>query len=408
MSTQENAKGSLLGAILLIAGCCIGAGMLGLPVLSGLAGFVPSLVMFFISWAFMTCTGLLLLEANLWFSKDVSIITIAGHSLGTIGKCIGWTGFLFLFYALMVAYISGSGEMVADFVQGITSYAMAPLTGSILVSILFGICIYLGTGAVDRVNRVLMIGLVVTYIALVFGGIPHIDLSLLEHREWSSSTLVLPAMIISFGFHNLVPTLTTYMHGDRRRLRLAVIVGSSIPLVIYILWEGLILGLIPVEGEGGFRQALSQGDMATQALRAALGSTSVVEIAQTFAFFALITSFLGVALSFVDFLADGLKVKKDAKGKVGLCVLVLLPSFICAAIYPHIFLSALNYAGGFGAVLLFGILPAVMVWNGRYCKHFKTEPMVPGGKLLLVIVILFACFVMGLQAKHLITNLTTA
>ncbi len=47
MQTHPINKNNLLGGILLIAGCCIGAGMLGLPVLSALAGFTPSLFMFF-------------------------------------------------------------------------------------------------------------------------------------------------------------------------------------------------------------------------------------------------------------------------------------------------------------------------------------------------------------------------
>ena len=40
-------SGSVLGGMLLIAGSCIGAGMLGLPILTGLSGLMPSLFMFF-------------------------------------------------------------------------------------------------------------------------------------------------------------------------------------------------------------------------------------------------------------------------------------------------------------------------------------------------------------------------
>lgn len=40
-------RGSVLGGMLLIAGSCIGAGMLGLPIVTGLSGFFPSLAMFF-------------------------------------------------------------------------------------------------------------------------------------------------------------------------------------------------------------------------------------------------------------------------------------------------------------------------------------------------------------------------
>ena len=98
METQISInQGRTLGAILLVAGCCIGAGMLGLPVLSAQAGFVPSMFFFIASWFFMLCTGLLLLEANLWFKEDINVVSLAGHTLGKIGKAVGWIVFLFFF-----------------------------------------------------------------------------------------------------------------------------------------------------------------------------------------------------------------------------------------------------------------------------------------------------------------------
>ncbi len=57
-------SGSVLGGVLLVTGCCIGAGMLGLPVMSALTGFYPTLAMFIVGWLFMAVTGLLLLEVN--------------------------------------------------------------------------------------------------------------------------------------------------------------------------------------------------------------------------------------------------------------------------------------------------------------------------------------------------------
>src|SRR5262245_7947174 len=111
MSKQLSKAGSLPGSILLITGCCIGAGMLGLPVMSALAGFQPSLAMFLLSWLFMTTTALLLLEVNLWFPNEVSIISMADRTLGFAGKAVGWLCFAFLFYALGVAYIAASGDL---------------------------------------------------------------------------------------------------------------------------------------------------------------------------------------------------------------------------------------------------------------------------------------------------------
>lgn len=399
-ASQSQAKsGSVVGAILLISGCCIGAGMLGLPVMSAQAGFKPSLAMFVVSWLFMTTTALLLLEVNLWFSDEVSIISMADRTLGIWGKIVGWLCFAFLFYALGIAYIAGSGELISAFINELGGGQVPHWIGSLIVSILFGAFVYLGTRAVDHFNRILMAGLVVSYILLVFLGAPHVRVEYLKHNDWSLAHIVLPVMIISFGFHNLIPSLKTYLKGDVKRLRLAVICGSSIPLFIYLIWEWLILGLVPVHGEEGFLQIIEEGGMATDVLKSAAGALWVVEIAQYFALFAILTSFLGNSLSFVDFLSDGLGIKKDPKGKLWLCFLVIGPPFLLAFVYPHIFLLALNYAGAFGAVILFGILPALMVWSGRYRKHLGTAPVVPGGKFVLIAIILFALWIILLQLR---------
>lgn len=390
-------KGSLPGAILLVAGCCIGAGMLGLPVLSALSGFEPTIYLFILSWLFMLTTGLLVLEINLWFKDEINIVTMAERTLGLYGKAIAWSIFLFLFYCLMVAYASGSGELFADFVYDITKTSIPAWMGSLLMIVIFAVLIYLGTVAVDHFNRFLVLGLVVSYILLVFLGGSHVNNDYLKHKDWTASVIVIPAMIVSFGFHNLIPSLTTYLNHDAKRLKVALVLGSAIPLVIYLIWEWLLLGLIPVEGDTGFREALNSGDITTRVLRNAVQGNLIVDIAQYFAFFAIVTSFLAVALSFVDFLSDGLHIKKTSKGKVFLCSLALLPPFIFAIVYPKLFLVALNYAGGFGAVILFGLLPAAMVWSGRYKKKLNHAQMVPGGRFTLILVILGSIAIIGLQ-----------
>ncbi|WP_044881342.1 amino acid permease [Neochlamydia sp. EPS4] len=397
-------QGSILGAILLVAGCCIGAGMLGLPVLSAQAGFKPSVIMFIICWIFMLSTGLLLLEANLWFKEDINVVSLADRTLGKMGKAVGWIVFLFLFYSLMVAYVSGSGALFADFFDLFFAIHLPRWVGGLIMSALFGLMIYNGTGTVDKFNRLLMFGLILTYLLIVCIGSSHIDEKLLKHHDWSAAFFVIPAMIVSFGFHNLVPSLTQYLGRDSRRLCIALAMGSFIPLIIYLAWQRLILGIVPLEGEDSLRVACSEGQMATQALKTVVGASWVVDIAQFFAFFAIVTSFLGVALSFVDFLADGFKIPKKSGGKIALCSLALLPPYLFSLIHPGVFLTALNYAGGFGAVIIFGILPALMVWSGRYHKNFKGPQFIAGGKPILLLIILCSVSIIILQLYQTITS----
>jgi len=393
-SNENEHNSSVLGGILLVAGCCIGAGMLGLPVLSAQAGFFPSVVMFVLCWLFMLTTGLLLLEVNLWYGGEVSIVTMAGRTLGRTGKIVSWLVFLSLFYSLMVAYSAASGLLISEFVEMATGYSWHNGWGSFFFCLLFGVVLYLGTGAVDLFNRILMAGLILAYVGLVSVGASHVNTNLLMHYDWSTVTMVIPVIIVSFGFHNLIPSLTTYFHGEIKPLKRTLILGSAIPLIVYVIWEWIILGLVPL---ADFKSVLDKGDIATNALKDVAGAYWVTDLAQSFAFFAIITSFLTVALSFVDFLADGLNIEKTPKGKALLSLLVMGPPLVLSLLYPDIFLSALNVAGGFGAVILFGILPVLMVWKGRYFQKLDKQQIVPGGKPLLALILALSVWVVLLQ-----------
>lgn len=386
------------GAILLIAGCCIGAGMLGLPLVIAAAGFVPSSLAFIACWIFMASTGLLLLEANLWFEEGIHLMTLAERTLGKAAKVFVTLCFGFLFYCLLVAYLGGGGELIAEFLTHYFGFELNPFSGSLALVIIFGIVLYKGTAEVDVVNRFLMIGLGLSYAGLVVLGVPHMKFEHLKGCSWECAIPALPAMIISFGYHNLVPSLTTYLKGNAKSLRLAILVGSAIPLVFYLIWDGIIIGMLA--GHQDLQGAIDSGSMITKLVRETVGSSLVADLMHFFAFFALVTSFLGVSMSFVDFLADGLKIKRTHSGSLLLVAMVLLPPCVFAYLYPTIFLTALNYAGAFGAVLLFGVIPVMMVWKGRYIEKRLGERFVPGGKISLSLLGAFALFVFFMQLKN--------
>ena len=242
-----------------------------------------------------------------------------------------------------------------------------------------------------------MVGLIVVYAALVVLGMQHVKGELLSYTNWRYAPMMLPVLVVVFGYQNLLPTMTIYLQGDRRRLVRAILFGGIGAFCICILWEWIILGIVPVEGPGGLKQAYTEGQLATQALYTATGAGWITDVGQMFAFFAIVTSFLGVALSFVDFLADGLKVPKSPKGMLLLCFLVLTPAYICAISSPTIFVTALDYAGGFGAVIIFGILPVLMVWKGRYRNKMSGQQILPGGRALLLVVAVFAAGIFLLE-----------
>ncbi|HNA61716.1 MAG TPA: aromatic amino acid transport family protein, partial [Rhabdochlamydiaceae bacterium] len=163
--------GSFIGGMLLIAGSCIGAGMLALPITTGLSGFIPSLVMFLIAWGFMTATGLLMVEVNSSFPDRVNIVSMAERSFGQVGKIVSWVLYLFLFYSLLVAYISGSGSLGASYFQAIFSLHIPHWIGALFFTGGLGFLAYQGTRVVDHWNRFLMAGKILTYLGMVLLGL---------------------------------------------------------------------------------------------------------------------------------------------------------------------------------------------------------------------------------------------
>ncbi len=384
----------MIGGILLIGGSCIGAGMLALPILTGLSGLFPSLAMFLLAWGFMTLTALLMIEINSGFDAQVNIISMAGHSLGAIGRILSWALYLFLFYSLLIAYIAGSGSL--------TSLYGPSWVGSLFFTLVFGAIVYFGTRTVDHWNRGLMFGKIFSYFGLVILGIQYVHPQMLLRTEPSYAIFSLPVMIISFGFHNMIPTLTAYMKNDIPRLRATILGGSLFTLFVYLIWEVIVLGIVPPEGKWGLFSSWKSGREASEAIAGILGVSWVSTFAQSLAFFALLTSFLAQTLGLVHFLADGLRVKSPKHETIPLCALALLPPLIFALIYPQIFLKALNFAGGVCAVILFGILPVIMVWLSRYVKKTPTPYRLFGGKPILVAIFLFALFVLLFQLSSML------
>lgn len=384
----------VIGGMLLIAGSCIGAGMLALPILTGLAGFFPSLTMLFLSWAFMTFTALLLVEVNGWFKSQVNLISMADESLGKKGRLTAWISYLFLFYSLLVAYTAASGTIFSAILSSLFDVTLPPPLASTFFTLLFGYIVYLGTRPVDLVNRVLMAGLIISYLGMIGLGLTRIDPDLLMHTAPEYTLLSLPVLVVSFGFQNMIPSLTTYLHGDLKKVRTTIIGGSLITLAIYLVWSLLVLGVVTPEN---IQNSYVKGEEATIPLRAALGTNAISHFAQGFAFFAIVTSFLAQGLTLTHFLADGFKKHPTKKNLIFFTSLALFPPLFLSLYNPQIFFRALSFAGGICAMILFGILPVCMVWVGRYIRRHASPYHVKGGKPILVFALLFSLLVIGCE-----------
>lgn len=390
-------QGSILGGSLLITGSCVGAGMLGLPILTGFAGLVPSIGMFFLAWALMTGTALLLVEVNHWFKEGSNFPTMIKSLLGPFFQAVCFIIYLVLFYSLLVAYIADSGIHFAGFLKLLEAQNVQPWVGSTFFVAIFGWMVYLGTKPVDLLNRGLMILKILAFLILVIMGAGLITKSNLLYSDIKYTLFPLPILVISFGFHNMIPTVTHYLGDDIKRVRKSILFGSLFTLSIYILWLLVTLGSIPVTGPNSITSTYIAGTDAAMTLQMIYPSVALP--AAILAFAAILTSFLAQSISVAHFLCDGLNVKDKNGTPFWIILLTFIPPLLITWIYPDIFYKALSF-GGMLAVVLFGIFPVAMAYKGRYIENRPSSYRLFGGKITLALLGLFSLFIILYRLLH--------
>lgn len=199
------------------------------------------------------------------------------------------------------------------------------------------------------------------------------------HADWRAVPRALPVMIVAFSYHNMVPSVFSSLDRKARPARSALLLGSGVSLLMYVIWQFATLGGNRSDSDthnaldgGAALEPLSEERIFTD-LRASAGLAL-----PAFSFLALVTSVLGVGLGCVDFVEDALStpnpkplqssVSHLIAGKRGrraaATVITFGPSLFCAVAFPGAFLPALEFSGIFRQIL-FGALPVAMAWRIR-------------------------------------------
>jgi tyrosine-specific transport protein len=274
--------GTLFSAIALITGSTVGAGMLALPAVTAPAGFIPTAAGLSATWLLLTLEALLLAEVNLTLmdrqqSRDrrehaslvnqesptdaasspprlITLREMAEETLGAPGKAVTLV-YLALSYGLLVAYLTKAAE-VLDFFAG---HALPPpLAATAFVGAAGALFLGGGPAAADRLNQALTSGLLVLFAGIITVGFSQQDVPAAlasQPAVWTAVTPALPILFLSLVYHDLVPLICSMLGGHRGTIRSALVLGSLIPLGMFLSWEAVALSLVPVEIPHGIESA---------------------------------------------------------------------------------------------------------------------------------------------------------
>lgn len=352
--------GKQFGAIYLILGTCVAAGLLGLPVVTAQHNFAITTLMIISAWILMTAGAWCLLHVTLQMPSGANLITMSQKTLGSTVKIITWCVYLLLLYSLICAYLAASGDLLQHLLSDI-HLNIPRFLATIVAAVILGSIVTHGIRSVDMVNRVLMSTKIIICTLLIGSVIPFAHLKNLSlsvgDADWNNSAWLV--IICAFGYAIILPSIRDYVGNDKKQLTRVVMIGSLIPMVLYFVWIAVIQGALSRHGliamnNSAHTNSLLMTNIATLTNHPLIKSVSVVFIS-----ICSITGFLGVSLCLVDFLADGIKIAKQGKNKLILAIFAFLPPTIIVIVDPAIFIHALAYAGICCLYILIG-LPIVM------------------------------------------------
>ena len=390
---------SLLGGIMIIAGGTIGAGMLANPISTSGVWFIGSILILIYTWFCMMSSGLMLLEANLHYPTGASFDTIVKDLLGKGWNALNGLSLAFVLYILTYAYITSGGGIMEGFINQLLSspesvVEIGRTSGSLIFAILLAAFVWFSTKAVDRFSTVLIAGMVISFVLSISGLVSSVKSEILfdtlaqENTEYLPYALAaLPVCLVSFGFHQNVPSLVKYYHRDASKVVKSVFIGTAIALGIYMLWQLAIQGNLP---RAAFGPVIEKGgDIAAllNTLSATLETDYIAVALKFFAYMAIASSFLGVTLGLFDYIADLFNFDDSKLGRTKTALVVFLPPLILSLEYPYGFVLAIGYAG-LAATIWAAIVPALLAKACRQ-KFPERQYTAFGGNGMVYFVILF-------------------
>ena len=343
-----------------VTGNMLGAGILALPIQTGLSGLIPSLAGIFLMWILMLSTAFIIAgQKSLTESATADLPTFFQKELGTAGKWVAVVANLVILYGLLVAYISGSASVMESLFE-------RHVPESLLMLIFFSVATVLtlfGMNLMRKGNTVIMLVMWITFCILVVVCAEHMDTRRLTFMDWHFLPASLPVVVTAFHFHNIIPTICRNMNHDPSAIRKAMFTGTFIGLIMNIIWVMVVIAGLPLEGtsQDTILAAFQKNLPATVPLSHILHSSVFTTSALLFALLAMCAAYMANGTALSSFIRDMSTTYLHTSNRILSSAIAFLPPLAIAIIYPDLFLEAINVVGGVGIDLIFGILPGVLL-----------------------------------------------
>ena len=361
-------------AVTTLVGTIVGAGILGIPYVVAKAGFLVGFILILVLGIAFIFLNLFAGEVILRTKEQHQLTGYAEKYLGKNGKRIMTFTMLFSIYGALTAYLIGEGATLhAIFQFG------EPLYYSLIFFFLGVFIIWKGMKSTGKAELILisLLFLVVIFITIFSYKTINFD----NFTFFDFGKIFLPYGIILFAMMGspAIPEMQEVLVKEKHLLKKAIVVGTAIPIVLYIVFTFVIIGLV---GLDQFEVLGPNERIATVAL-SMYAHPFLGILANLLAILSMFTSFLTLGTA----LAQVYEYDYAISRSISMLLTFMIP-LIIVIFNLTTFITVLGITGAVAGGLD-GILITLMYWKAKIFGDRTPEYSLPPykwiGSLLIVL-----------------------
>ena len=348
-------KSKFFPALAVLIGTTIGAGFLGIPYVVSKTGFIIGLIYLIFIALFVLLIKLYLGEVILRTKGNHQLAGYASKYLGKKGKFLMFFAMLFGLYSALVAYLIGEGQSLSKFFTGTINYSLFFAIGFWLIMTLL---LREGLRGLKKVETLGVLTIIIFIFVIFIYYFPKINIENISGFSESAGDFFLPFGVILFsllGFTS-IPELRREIKGEEKKLKKAIIIGISIPVILYFIFSLTLVGVL--------------GENIAEVATVSFGKLIVL-----FGVFTIMTAFFGLSFALKDMFEMDLKISK----KLNFILSSIIPLGLYLLVYFFKFagfVKILGIAGVFSGGIT-GILILIMNKKAKKKGNRKPEYKIP-------------------------------
>lgn len=234
-------KNKLFGAVAMLIGTVVGAGIFGIPYVVSRIGFLAGFFYLLILGVVIFITTLCYTEVILRTKEEHQMAGYARQYLGKWGERIISFSLVFGIYGALLAYMVGVGDflhaLLYDYLGG------TPFLYTALFFMLASIAVFVGLKAIIKIEKVMVVVLILAVVFIFTIGLPHIEIENL--MSFDKMNLFLPYGVILFAFTGatVIADMRKILSGQERKMKKAILIAYVVVFVIYLAFSLVVCGI---------------------------------------------------------------------------------------------------------------------------------------------------------------------